>query len=103
MATCQERERRNANPARNFPSDHLGEIALKCACTDASHPRELDMLLKFMGLRTYCACGNERECAILGRDCGENGQVEAAIRGALRGRFQEFEAVSPGIFGVEAA
>ena len=47
---------------------------------------------------------DEWECAIPGRDCGASGRLEEPESGAVwRGTFYEFEAIAPGIFGVEAA
>ena len=44
------------------------------------------------------------ECAIPGRACGASGRLDASKSGGVsRGTFYEFEAIAPGVFGVEAA
>jgi hypothetical protein len=64
---------------------------------------EFDILLKHHGLHVLACAGAAETARFRDEFVAKADRWKASIRLILRGRFQEFEAIAPGIFGVKAA
>jgi len=73
----------------------------KFRCTRSSQSCETNILLKIMGLYPWQAPQEESNCAISGQIVTEADRWRGSIRKILRESFEEFEAVAPGVLGVE--